>query len=228
MFKRSLFTLLAVVAGTGCGQSADTSQPEALAVSYTGIADPGFIDQTVTLLPSGSDAVVPTIDYEPLDADGNPISGVEVVTAFGSDRGLLIVPPGGFVDVLTFAGTDVSQVVDVRATVLSAEPVVGFGNPTIEDPQPTLDGAEVTNSDVFNELRFRNDGGAGVNLRVVCLVYDDPAPGRSQQATEITEVVSRTEVKAGAVQSTAVAPEFAQRSEQLGYGCASLKAHATP
>lgn len=64
--------------------------------------------------------------------------------------------------------------------------------------------------------------------RVVCLVYDSPPPGESQQAEEITVLVDRVEIAARTSVVADVPESFALGTADRGYGCASLKAHLTP
>jgi hypothetical protein len=64
-----------------------------LTCQYRSIAEPGFMDQVLSIGNSGGTAVAPTLTLVPLDRTGKAIPGLSVRTAFGSDHGMVVVPP---------------------------------------------------------------------------------------------------------------------------------------
>lgn len=168
------------------------------------------------------------VEYTALDADSNEVPGIEVGTAFGSDRGLLLVAKPRAFDFLTFKGERASEVVDVSAEVVTVEEVPGPVVNVLALPEVLWEGEPVAGFEIFDEVVLANESDVVVAFRVVCLVYDSPAPGHAQQAEEISVVVDRVEVPAGEAVTTAVLDSFRQRTLEVGFGCASLKAHQTP
>lgn len=106
---RSAIALLTVGFMAGCSASVGENHAatanvdeSALTFSYKGIADPGFMDQTLTIDNSAGTPVVLTAHLTARDAEGNPLPEVDVRTLYGSDEGRLVVLPGENVDVLAF------------------------------------------------------------------------------------------------------------------------------
>jgi hypothetical protein len=197
-------------------------------ISYQDIADPGLIDQTVTLKNRSDEAIVPVIKYKALDADGDPVPGIKVETAYGSDRGLLVVATPGGTDVLVFSGDRVDDVVGVEAVVQKTLDAPDMNSSVQIEPELFSHGSPVTKLEAFDEMKLTNTSRADVALRVVCLVYDRPSPGNAQQADEVTVVLDRVELAAGETVSTGVTESFAQRTAVLGFGCDTIKAQLTP
>ena len=211
-----------------CASSSNPTSAAAVRVTYEDVAPAGYIDQTVTLEYSGSGLVTPIVEYVALDAAGDPVEGVTVTAAFGSDQGeLAISSPGGF-DVLAFHGDRVAEVVDVDATVVSAEALAGEAAAGPADPIPLFDGDAVTKFDLFDAVEIENATDRAVAARVVCVVYDFPAPGEAQQAEEITVLVDRVEIPGDSTAIANVDDGFLFAAAERGFGCDSLKAHLTP
>ncbi len=211
-----------------CTSSSNPTPEAAVRVTYEDIAPSGYIDQTVTLEYSGSGLVTPIVEYVALDAAGDPVEGVTVTAAFGSDQGeLAISSPGGF-DVLAFHGDRVTEVVDIDATVVSAKVLGGGAAAGPADPIPLFDGDAVTKFDLFDAVEIENATDRAVAARVVCLVYDFPTPGEAQQAEEITVLVDRVEIPGDSTAIANVDDGFLLAAAERGFGCDSLKAHLTP
>jgi len=202
--------------------------PTSIEVSYEDIGPSGYIDQTVTLDYSGKGWTAPTIEYTPLDSSGEKVEGVDVTTAFGSDRGLLAFgAPGGF-DILAFHGNRVAEVVGVNSVVVDSTELDGPSAVWPEEPTPLLANEVVTKFDLFDAVKVENSGDTQIAVRVVCLLYNVPAPGEAQQAEEIAVVVDRVEVAAASSAVAAVPEWFVAQATDRGFGCDSLKSHLTP
>lgn len=220
--------LLAAVAISACAAVNGGGNEMSIAVSYEDIAPAGYIDQTATLSYSGQGVVVPTIRYTPVDAAGSPIEGVEVQTAFGSDRGLLaLAAPGGF-DILSFHGARAPEVVAVESAIVDTHQLSEATASPLGEPTPFRENEIVTKFDVFDSVEVENLGAGSAFVRVVCLVYNSPAVGEAQQADEVAQVVARFEVSGSSRATAAVDESFVADLADRGYGCDSLKAHLTP
>ena len=76
---------------------APTPEPSAgdLTFSYKGFpAKNDYIDQVLHITNSFDQSVVPVLAFTALDAHGRVLPQVKVTTAYGSDRGNLVVPYG--------------------------------------------------------------------------------------------------------------------------------------
>ncbi len=195
---------------------------------YVDVAELGFIDQTVFLEHGAGNDVIPTMEYTPLDESGDEVPGVDVSTIYGSDRGQLVVTPDGEIDILVFSGERVTDVVDVRSAAVESEVLETRGSPLEEQPLAIADGVEVTKSDVFDAVELSNNSSVDRALRVVCILWNRPAPGEAQQAAQVDVVVERVMVPAGATVVADASAAFIERTDALGFGCESLKAHLTP
>ncbi len=207
--------------------SPGSTGPVEISVDYQDIAEPGFMDQTV-LIEHGSDrAVIPTMEYTPLDADGAVVPGVEVSTVYGSDRGQLVVGTAGEIDILVFQGERSSEVVDATGTATDVVELDIAPARWVSQPRAFRDGAEVAKFEVFDAVALSNDTSSDVVLRVVCIVWNSPGQGQAQQAEQVDTVVDQVLVGAGDTSLVPVSREFAARTDAVGFGCASVKAHPT-
>lgn len=177
---------LAALTIAACGQ--DPNAP--LAFQFQSKAPAGAIDQTLTIRNRDNGALAGVLAITPLDASGNKIAGVTVHTAFGSDRGLVVVPADTLVnDVLTFRGPLAHRVKDVAVKLTRTIPVTGV---TVTTP-PVVerfdrDGSPVGKGEPFDSFRVSNDSTGAVAARVVLLEYDKPPPGQPQQAIRVTKL----------------------------------------
>ena len=173
--------------------------------------------------------MVPLVEYTALDADGDALPEVTVTTAFGSDRQLLLVAPGGSIDVLQFDGPGADKVEGVRSEVMKSTSAALTETDTVIAVTPfDAAGTEVTKFDPFTEVMLDNPYSTAVHVRVVCLIYDTPAEGRPEQASEITELLPRVELAVGASTGFPIGAAVAQMFADRGLACHSLKAHLTP
>lgn len=76
-------------------------------------------------------------------------------------------------------------------------------------------------------MALSNESSADADVRVVCILGNSPEPGHAQQAEQVDEVVEEVRVRAGETVFVPVSQGFAARTEALGFGCHSLKAHVT-
>lgn len=226
--RQVIFVACATLAASACAGAADGAAPALVEVTYDDIGAPGYIDQAVTLSHSGSGIAVPRIEYTPLDASGAPVDGVEVSTAFGSDRGLLAITPRGGFDVLAFNGTRAADVVGVDSNVVDIDELGESSALAPSDPVPLLGSQLVSKFDVFDSVEISNEGEGQIAVRVVCLLYNAPAPGEAQQAEEISVVAERIEVSGESSVVASASPSFTAEIASRGFGCDSLKAHLTP
>jgi len=220
-FVLSLFSLILMSCSSSSGSAVDVT------VDYQDIAEPGFIDQTVLLEHGSGSDVVPTIRYTPLDADGEAVPGVEVSTVYGSDEGRLVVGTGGEIDILVFEGERASEVVGAEGAAINVIELGTSTAPWLTQPQAVRGGVEVSKFEAFEEVMLSNEDAADVSVRVVCILWNFPVPGQAQQAEQVDTVVDEVRVPAGETVVARVSEEFADRTDALGFGCDSLKAHPT-
>jgi len=194
---------------SGCGTTKDTRLERSLSFSYQAIGEPGYMDQNLQIVNRGSSAVVPVLAYQATDKDGRALTDIHVSTAYGSDRGELVVPEGGWFEILSFQGNAVSEIIDVRVTVVSVEAVK---YPIVEDELKTqfLDSeGEPTYGGPFDSVRLTNDGPLNVTVRVVFLVLDEPPPGTPQKPIRIVPLAGPTKVSGRSDVIIPVTPEVA-------------------
>ncbi len=174
----------------GGGSSQSEGPMTGLRFTYVGSAPVGTIDQTISITnPSRTHALIPTLSFEALDADDEPLPDVTVETVFGSDRGMVVAPARNEVfDILRFEGPGAREVEDVRVTVRGTREVEDAG--TVYPQVEYLDArGEVLDSVYEAEtVRLINAGDADFVVRLVGITWDSPAEGDSQQARTVTAV----------------------------------------
>jgi hypothetical protein len=179
--------VIATVAICGCGSSDPRDE---LAFDFELRASPGFMDQTLAIENHGGSGLAPVLELTPLDSSGDPMPGVRVRTAYGSDRGRVVVPPRStVVDVLRFEGPGARDVEDVDVRVGD------FDEVSVEaaDEEPVVQrfdrrGRPVGNLEVFDSYRVSNGNDAEIAVRVVLIEWEEPPPGESQQAIRVTPI----------------------------------------
>jgi hypothetical protein len=147
-----------------------------------------YIDQTLEITNPNAVDVAPVLVFTPVNSDGRVLRGVQVGTAYGSDRGELVVCPDGGFDVLNFAGPGAEQVADVRVTVKKLVTLPTAGPAGYIDAKPIRGGQKVSRFAPFDAVALHNPHPVPVMLRVVHLVYDSPPPGVSQQVVHRTPI----------------------------------------
>ncbi|MBB4763043.1 hypothetical protein [Actinoplanes digitatis] len=183
------------VAGLVTWDIVDTSTRERLTFTYVSQPGDGMMDQLLLIDNDDATAVTPTLSFTALDGSGEPLPGVTVTTAYGSDRGGLVVPPGGGYDVLIFGGQPAGEVADVRVTVDDA-PTVRFPSHSDEVDVTALDdqGLSTTGDGRIAAVELTNTNGVPVTVRLVYLVWSDSEPGQPQQAETVTPIGDLIEI----------------------------------
>jgi hypothetical protein len=193
-------TATVIALAGGCGfpmasgakhRTAPTSPISASSMSfqYNRITGKNLIDQQLVITNHNSRPVAPTLRFTPLDGAGHPVAGVTVTTAFGSDRGQVVVGTSE-IDILAFHGTDASAVRDVKVDVASLTaaqhaPVTRGLTDTFQDAS----GATVDRFSDFDKIILTNPNDADAALRIVYIVWDQPTdPNASQQAVSVTPI----------------------------------------
>ncbi|MEU0315770.1 hypothetical protein [Nocardioides sp. NPDC006273] len=169
------------------------------------------MSQLVEISNDGGSAVVMDAEFIPLDSSGQPISGVEAVGNFGSERGQMVIWPGDSVDVIRFSGADV-QVDDLRVIVDAVEIVKDPLAPEYVEATPIDDSGDETVPGEAVEFVLENPNQASATVGLICLVWDNPPLGRSQQAEIVLPIATSVSVPAGA--EVTIAPE-AKHSDSL-------------
>jgi hypothetical protein len=154
-----------------------------MAFRFVRATGPGYMDQVLDMTNDGDSAVAPTLTLLALDGTGDVLPGVTVRTAYGSDRGLVVIPPRSTVpDVLAFDGPGFRRVADVRVTVRRDERVKTPSRAAGDLPaQRMLAGRITVPLEDFDSLLVSNTNPVQVSVRMVCILWEDPPPGATQQ-----------------------------------------------
>ena len=196
-----MLVIAGMLAVGGCGSPDAPERSSAAAdlrFEFELLAGENQIDQTVTIENPGDSSFAPVLEYTALDAAGEPMPDIEVRTAYGSDRGRLVVPADWAVlDVLRFEGPGARKVEDVAIRVREADEIA-IERPTEEPEIQRLDGGRpVEYAHLFDAFRVTNPGDTEIDLRVALIEYELPPEGESQQWFRITELAPLTTVPAG-------------------------------
>ncbi len=137
-------------------------------------------------------------------------------TAFGSDRGQVVVPPGSVeLDFLRFEGARARDVEDVRVEVAGVEPVAAPRvAQDVEVQRFDRRGRPVEMADFFDSFRVTNPADDTVAIRVALLEYEEPPPGEAQQAIRVTQVTPLLRLKSGAQQTFTLPPKLRGRVDR--------------
>ncbi len=220
--------LAAGVLAAGCGspETGERVEPDdKLGVDYRRLGGEGFIDQTITIRSSYSVVVALTLRFEPLDESGEPLPGLRVETAYGSDEGRLLIPPDGSLDILAFRGKGARRVRDVRTTVAQLKSSVGEPpDDPIEAEPLNAAGQEVDYTVPFASVRLLNPNPVPVDVRAVAILYERPPPGAAQQFLSVASLSGLREVPAnGEVEVEIPKKELKATRGYAGWG--SVKAY---
>lgn len=162
-----------------------------LSFHYDAIGRTGVIDQTLSIHNRGSSAVAVRLAFRPLDANGNPLPALATTSAYGTELGRHIIPAKFTdIDVLAFHGPGFREVADVLVQVEQVEEVPF---PTkIRDVVLTdrIDdwGIVVPAGAPYTNVRLTNPSSQAVQVRVALIEYEQPLPGKSQQAVDVQEL----------------------------------------
>ncbi|MGC0319211.1 hypothetical protein [Kitasatospora acidiphila] len=176
-----------------------------LSFSYHALGKQEYIDQTLSINNDGQTSVVPTLTITAVDGSGKDLPDVQVTTAYGSDRGSLVIQPGGGYDVLAFHGADAKQVATVKVTVkeLAAADLPASAS-AVEAKPADAAGQPLTKFDAFDQVILKNPNNTAVSVRIVYLVYDQPPAGTPQQAIEVVPIGGLITVPPAGTTSVAV------------------------
>jgi hypothetical protein len=174
----------------GCGSSPSGPNAIGLRFSYVGVAPAGRIDQTVSITnPSDHLAAIPTLSFRALDENSHPVPGVSVITVYGSDRGLVVVPAHYEVfDIVRFEGADAGRVKTVKVTVKKVRTFEDSGTTYPKVGYVDVYGHSVEYPFEARTVRVTNPGDSGYVVRLVGIKWNDPLPGHSQQVSAVTPI----------------------------------------
>ncbi|MFF2073451.1 hypothetical protein ACFVXG_01695 [Kitasatospora sp. NPDC058162] len=198
-----------------------------LSFSYYALGKQEFIDQTLSIGNDGRTSVVPTLTITAVDGSGKDLPDVQVSTAYGSDRGGLVIQPGGGYDVLAFHGADAGRVANVKVAVkeLAAADLPASAAAVEADPADAS-GQPLTKFDAFDQVILKNPNSTAVSVRIVYLVYDQPAAGTPQQVVEAVPIGGLITVPAAGTTSVAVSGDARTAVQKYSGGPAvSLKTY---
>ncbi|MFI7064653.1 hypothetical protein ACIBL3_26920 [Kribbella sp. NPDC050124] len=222
----SLALLTIAVGITGCSRAPErpmTTKPDQLFISYQRHGPSGYMDQVLTILNKGPSAAAPTLEITPLDSTGAPVPGITVRTAYGTDRGKVVVSSQGEgFDVLAFSGADVARLADVRVKVRDVVPVNYVIPIEVADPQ-AMNGYRrpTTKFGPFTAVEVRNLNTEDITVGIVCIHWNQPPDGQPQQALAATELGVMTIPTL----QTVTTPLSKSAQQAASQDCGSLKAY---
>ncbi|WP_433183566.1 hypothetical protein [Actinoallomurus sp. CA-150999] len=154
-----------------------------IAFTFDRTTGSGYMDQVLTMTNYGLTATAPTLKLVPLDRAGHTLPGVTVRTAYGSDRGLVVLPPrSAGDDVLAFDGPGFRDVADVQVTVLHKDRAKRPASAAVDlRARRLLDTRYTDPSEDFDTVLLENTNDVTVEVRVVCILWENPPPGATQQ-----------------------------------------------
>ena len=146
--------MLAALACAFAGCTVIPTEHDEMSFKYVADGGEDDFDQRLEITNAGLSAVAPKLRITPLDAAGHPVRGVAVTTAFGSDRGRMVV--ASFMteyDVLRFEGDRAREVQDVRVRIEDLEQVSYPEYDEYVDVQRYDDGVAVDGDKTFDAMR---------------------------------------------------------------------------
>lgn len=195
-----------------CGCAGDEPDPGDLAFDYRSLGGDSQIDQFLSLTHEADVGLAPSIEITPLDGEGEKIPGVKAHTAFGSDRGRVVIPPEGIVsDVLRFSGPRARDVEDVELQVTSLEEADAEPAPEELDTKRMANGRPVKDGVLFDAYRIDNPNPGEATVRVALIEWEDPPEGKPQQAARVTPLSSLLRVPGKGSRTVRMPPELRKR-----------------
>lgn len=196
------------------GTDTATATPKpSFSFTYTEDGGEGFLDQTLAISNEGDAAAAPDLDIVALDAQGEELPDVEVVTAFGSDAGGQVVPAyTEVIDVLKFKGAQAADVADVEVTV--ADPG------TIDADLPQANDVKVKRFDISGSSDNENTLGSvlvtntydkPVRVMVAGLEFAPVEDGEPQQFKQVSPLAGPLELQPGEKVRERVADKYRTR-----------------
>ena len=162
-----------------------------LSFRYDAIGPTGVIDQTLSIRNRGSSAVAVRLTYAPLDANGRELPGLTTTSAYGTETGRHILPAKFTdIDVLAFHGPGFRDVADVRVQVEHVEevPFPARIRDVVRTERIDVWGNVVVAGDEYAQVRLTNLSREPVTVRVALIEYENPLPGKPQQAVDVQEL----------------------------------------
>jgi hypothetical protein len=191
--RSGIAIVVAALMISGCGAPvarAPAPGQRDLVFDFRLTSKPGVMDQVLLIGNWDRTGVAPVLALTALDANADPMPDVTVHTAYGSDKGKVVVPPRATViDVLRFEGPGARDVEDVDVEVTASEEIPRVptgGELTVEH----LDhrGRPVDLAAYIHGYRVTNDSDAEAKARVVLIEWENPPAGEPQQALRVTPV----------------------------------------
>jgi hypothetical protein len=215
--------VLALAVGLAVKTYIDLGRTPPLTFAYHRTTGPGYIDQTLDISNPTTTGYVLVLKFVPMNAAGAQLPDVTVTTAFGSDRGAMLVPAGTKVyDILAFAGADAADVADVSVVVVHKTADAGAPvRPQLPtDQRIDADGEPTGESGTFAGVELTDPDTVPIRVGLVCIHWDQPPAGQSQQAISVTPV--------GIVWVPVGAPATMPVTGAAASGCDSLKGYFAP
>ncbi|NMO51913.1 hypothetical protein HH310_11995 [Actinoplanes sp. TBRC 11911] len=160
---------------------ADRNQDSSLSFDYTADSGGDYIDQVVQIDNNGDEAVIPTLRYIALDANGVGMPEIKVFTAFGSDHGDVVVPTSGAWEIVQFVGEGRDKVADVQVTVLRSQHT---DYPYVETEPDTEAFDESGREDEyfanFRSVKVTNDNDDPIRVRLAFVAWQGLDSGADQ------------------------------------------------
>jgi hypothetical protein len=160
------------VALTGC--TVFPTEEDEMSFKYVPEGDEDDFDQTLEITNEGLNAVAPTLKITPVDIGGDPVDGVTVTTAFGSDRGRQVVASYMTeTEVLRFEGERAEDVVDVKVEIEKLEQV---DYPEFDDyfkVQRFDDDVAVEQDKPFDTIELSNPNDKPMTMGLVLMAWEE-------------------------------------------------------
>ncbi|MFE9959970.1 hypothetical protein [Micromonospora sp. NPDC005299] len=181
--------LVATLLLAGCGLLTRPRPASLLRFQFAATTGDGYMNQLLTIYNDSTAMVAPTLEFTAIDATGGPLPTVKVTTVYGSDRGRLVVAPGGGVDVLIFTGEGAQVAEDVAVSVRTAERV----DAPVADVEPIVapvddSGRVLDRNSQFAAVSLRNEDSEPMSVRLVYIIWTVPEGDQRQQAERVVPV----------------------------------------
>ncbi|MDF3293396.1 hypothetical protein [Streptomyces silvisoli] len=190
--------LALLVVALGIYSVASSAQTAPLSFSYRSMGKDGYINQVLTITNHKSVNFAPDLAVTPEDSLGQVLPDLRVTTAFGSDRGNLVVPPNGTsFDILAFHGSASAKVRKVKVQIKALNQVDSPAGPeTVATQAADANGQPVNKFADFDQVFLMNPNKTPVTVRIAYLVYDQPPSNVPQQTISVTPIGGLIEVPA--------------------------------
>ncbi|MEV5570327.1 hypothetical protein AB0L06_09760 [Spirillospora sp. NPDC052269] len=191
----------------------------------------GYVDQVLNIGNRNGNPVAPALAFTAQDENGDDLPSVRVRTAFGSDRGRLVVPPKslGF-DILAFSGPEADRARKVKVAVHGTVQVLAPRLPSETLRATRIDAQErvVQAGRPFTKVRVTRPmsslaGLDAPNVQVICISWGPNRPDAPQQMLAATPITAPTSTSADETDFPLTAP-----AKDHTETCGSVMAVYTP